>query len=269
MKENLFILANTTKSLFGIGDYIRIMSVINNLNFKKIYWLSNEILLPIARDTKFFFKVDNIKYLKNYDVKNGFVINCYEYGINGDGKYFLGNLFKNKKINDKKNTEKFVTKLMNFFSVKNYQVFSSKKKYLYEKNKILFGWHAPNRWKKKEMPMRKWKQLEKKLKKNYEINIEYQNHNKGLKELISQIKSSEFVITIVSLVAHLSALYNKKTILLSGPTIFSEYHKIDNLKLVRPSQNLTCKKCIIDKKNNNCICMNNIDINEIIKNFKN
>ena len=66
MKEKLFILANTTKSLFGIGDYIRIMSVINNLNFKKIYWLSNEILLPIARDTKFFFKVDNIKYLKNF-----------------------------------------------------------------------------------------------------------------------------------------------------------------------------------------------------------
>ena len=74
------------------------MSVINNLNFKKIYWLSNEILLPIARDTKFFFKVENIKYLKNYDVKNSFVINCYECGINGNSKYFLGNLFKKKKI---------------------------------------------------------------------------------------------------------------------------------------------------------------------------
>ncbi len=35
MKESLFILANTKRSLFGIGDYIRIMSVINNLNFKK------------------------------------------------------------------------------------------------------------------------------------------------------------------------------------------------------------------------------------------
>jgi len=138
VKENLFILANTTKSLFGIGDYIRIMSVINNLNFKKIYWLSNEILLPIARDIKFFFKVDNIKYLKNYDLKNSFVINCYECEINEDGKYFLGNLFKNKKINDKKSTEKFLTKLMNFFSVKSYQVFSSKKKYLYEK-KLFFN----------------------------------------------------------------------------------------------------------------------------------
>jgi len=268
VKESLFILANTEKSLFGIGDYIRLMSVINNLNFKKIYWLSNEILLPIARDTKFFFKVDNIKYLKKYDLKNSFVINCYKCGINVNGNYFLGNLFKNKKINDKINTEKFITKLMNFFNVKNYKIFSSKEKYLYRKNKILFGWHAPAKWKNKEMPMRKWKMLEKKLKKNYEISIEYQSHNKGLMQLISQIKSSEFVITIVSLVAHLSALYNKKTILLSGPTMFSEYKKINNLKLIRPTQKLTCKKCIINKKISNCICMNNIDINEIIKNLK-
>ena len=62
MKKKLFILANTKKSLFGIGDYIRIMSVLNNLNFERIYWLSDKILLPIALDTKFFFKVDNIKY---------------------------------------------------------------------------------------------------------------------------------------------------------------------------------------------------------------
>ena len=267
MKKKLFILANTKKSLFGIGDYIRIMSVLNNLNFDRIYWLSDKILLPIALDTKFFFKVDNIKYKKKYDLKNNFVINCYESGRNEKTKYFLGNLFKNKKINDKKDTQRFIINLMNFFNVKKYKIFSSNKNFKYKNNKVLFGWHAPKKWKNKEMPRHKWEQLEKKLKKNYQINVVYQKHDKGLKKLISQVKSSEFVITIVSLVAHLSALYNKKTILLSGPTIFDECKKIDNLKLIRPSYKLNCKKCVINKKTN-CICMNNIDIKQIIKNFK-
>ena len=54
---------------FGIGDYLRIISFLPNLNFKKIFWISDKKIHPFI---KLSDRIDKIIDIKNPKKKTYF-----------------------------------------------------------------------------------------------------------------------------------------------------------------------------------------------------
>ena len=67
MKKNfLTIFANSQHSNFGFGDYLRILSFVPNLKYKKIVWISDKKLFPIAKNSDHLNKICDIKNKNNF-----------------------------------------------------------------------------------------------------------------------------------------------------------------------------------------------------------
>ncbi|MAR84749.1 MAG: hypothetical protein CL869_00960 [Cytophagia bacterium] len=70
-KKNTFltVITNSNMEKFGIGDYLRIISFLPNLNFKKIFWISDKKIHPFI---KLSDRIDKIIDIKNPKKKTYF-----------------------------------------------------------------------------------------------------------------------------------------------------------------------------------------------------
>jgi hypothetical protein len=263
-KKNLLILSNTQKSDLSIGDYLRILSFLPNLKFKNIYFLDNPLLRPLVQEYNFIKIIKNIHEINK---NNFFYFNLYEKKKNNFNEFYLDSLL-DKKINIKKNMSDIHSKLSIFFKIKNYKIFHPQKKNLKIYNKIFFSCYAPNKWKIKEYPVDKWKELEKLLIKNNNIFPKYQEKNSNLEHFIKDIKESEIVISIVNLGCHIANMFSKKLIMLSGSNYHTESIKEKNQITIFPMTKCKFRPCNLPNGKENCGCMPDISVNEIYENIK-
>lgn len=264
----LKVYANSKKSELGLGDYIRIASFLPNLNFKKIYWYSNKELFPIIKKIDFIDKVYDLKKREKIAThpKKIKVINLYENGKNDYENLYIKNFFQ-KKRDIKNNTINIYDKFANFYNIKKYKIFTNSKQNYRKSIDIFFNWSAPTKWKKKQLPKKKWQKLENLIKKKYK-RIVWQNPDDNLEKYIKKIQRSKFVISIVGLGNHLSTLFNIPTIILCGPTFFNEAKKHKNVNLIYPNNPCGNKSCKVIKKLNHCGRMDHIKLDDILKRLK-
>ncbi len=232
---------------------------------QKIYWYSNKDLFPILKNINFINRVCNLKEanIKSLIKLNPLIINLYQNGENNKNHLFINNLF-NKNKNIKQNTQNLYEKLSKYYKIKKYKIFSNKKEIIKKDIDIFFNWKAPIKWKSKEFSKNKWRKLEGIIKKRFK-NIVWQNPKDSLLQYLKKIKRSKKVVSIVGLGNHLSILYNIPTIILCGPTFFSEAKKHRNIKLIFPRNPCNYKYC---KKLNNlghCGNTKHINVDDILK----
>jgi hypothetical protein len=263
------VYANSNLSNLGLGDYLRIVSFLPNLNYKKIIWFSDKKLFPLIKKVDFISEIHNLNKIdkKNIVRKNDLVFNLYQEGKNSKNFFYLQNFF-NKNKNVKENTFNLYRQLSNYFKVNNYKIFSNKNDLKKKDIDIFFNWSAPKKWKIKEMPKRKWIQLENKLNKKYK-KIIWQDPSDNLDKYTRKIIRSKIVISIVGLGNHISTLFNIPTIILSGPTYFNEATKHNNVHVVFPRNPCDYKTCDLDVNLKHCGRMEHININDIIKYLNN
>ena len=80
-----------------------------------------------------------------------------------------------------------------------------------------------------------------------------------------KIRKSKKIISIVGLGNHLSILYNIPTVILCGPTFFTEAKKHKNIKLIFPRNPCNYKSCKKINYLGHCGNTKHINVNDILK----
>ena len=269
-KKKLIIYSDSSQDNFGLGDYLRLVSFIPNLKFSEILWVGDKKTLNIIKFSDHVDKCINIKYFNHSELSNpnSQIIDLVNKKKNSKNIFYFKNILKKKK-NIKESTFDFISKLSRNFKVNNYKIFSNKK-LLNNKKAIFINWIVPNDWKIKSRPLKKWKQIKKKI----QLNTKYkkvilQNKKDSLTKYFKKIKSSDLVVSVVGFGCHIAILFNKPLVLLTGPTYFKEIENYKNVKIYKPQ-----KYCKIHSKKlnvpfNKCDCMKNINYSNVVKYLKN
>jgi len=278
--QNLLILTNRDKFRLPFGDYLRILAFVPNLKFKNFFFVGDKDLLLLSKEHDFINSVrikDNklISHLK----KNSFIFDIENNGKNSDKIFYLKTLLNPKK-NDKQNMADLIKNIAKNFKIKKYKLFHNKKINFKTNNDVYFSWQAPNAWKIKEYPIKKMKLLNHKIKNELGLLTKFQKKNELLSTYIKNIKNSKIIISIVNLGCHISNVFDKNLIMLSGPNYhedsilhrsqitifpkqFCEYHK-----KVFKNKKFKNRVGTLPKGTNKCYCMKNIEVNEIYNKIK-
>jgi len=268
-KNNLIILAHSKYSNFGLGDYLRILTFVPNLKFKNYFWISDKKLFPIANNCDFIVSKYKIgtKIAKKKIAKSDLVIDLYNKKTKFKNSVLINSILKKTK-NIKINTLDICEILSKYFEIKNYKLFTNKKK-KNKKNFIFFNWIVPLDWRMKEYPLSKWKLLEKTISDHYpNSKIIWQKTSDNLSQLFKRIENSKIIISTVGLGSHIAMLFNKKTILLCGPTYFNEVKDFKNTKIIKSLNLCKIHKKKLNLKLNKCKCMSGIDNKKIFFTLK-
>ena len=272
--QSFVVVTNTLKDGLGLGDYLRIISILENLNFNNFVWISDKCIHNLVSEAEIINEVYELGSInaKKYLNSINFIFNLYEKNINkyNSSNYLYLSDVLDKGVNIKDRSVDMCKKVSDFFKIENYKVFSNKKIYL-NNNDIFFNHIVPDDWKIKEFPLQKLKNLEKKIKKHIpSIKIQWQSQTDTLEQYINKIKYSKIIISIIGLGVHLGILYNKKLIILAGPTFFTDINKYDNKHILNPKLKCECQTKLINtgiacKLHTKYSCMNEIDEDEIFK----
>lgn len=273
--ENLLIISNTKNYKIPYGDYLRILAFAPNLGFDNIYHLCDQKLSLLSKEHIFIKTLSyrNKKKIRKL-LKNSFIIDLEKKGKNTNNIFYFQSVI-NKKKTYKKNMVDILSSLSKYFGIKNYKLFTTKLKPVKFKQEIFISWKAPKDWKIKEYPLKKFKDLSNKFKKDLNIKIKFQRKNESMKTYIKNIKESKIIISIVNLGCHIANLYDKKLIMLSGPN-YHEDSKLNKSQITifpkkfcrlhfNSFKNIKYKNRVanLKKDTNECYCMKNIDEKEI------
>lgn len=250
-KKKYFIILKVAKNQISIGDMIRVLEIFKGHKYQ------------IVADKKYnsFFKNFNGKNIVSYSkfkIQKNQNLNIINLVVGNKivGAIFDINEYITKKI-DKISTFNIFKKLIKF-RINNKLNKLKKKKY-----KIGINWIVPSSWKIKSYPQKKWQIIIDTLN-NYK-NIEISLQDKmPLNKYVNWIKSCDIVISVVGLGVHIARYFDKKIIILVGPTDFLESKKDPLFYKILPKM-----RCIIHKKKlnvyyKNCTCMQNIEEKKII-----
>ena len=120
--EGIIIINDTKKLKLPYGDYLRIVSFLPNLKYKKIFFYCNDQqIINLLRE------VDFIKIIKKHEVKKleiikkkYFVFNIGEFGKNTNKTFYLKSIINSNK-NYKQNMADLIKNLSKYFKIKKYK----------------------------------------------------------------------------------------------------------------------------------------------------
>lgn len=270
-QNTLVVYTNSKRDKLGYGNYLRIISVLPNLKFKNFFWVSDKKPIQLIKNSDF---IKGVFHLKSTEAKKLLkqkvsILNLYEIKKNTKTKKYFQNFLNNKK-NIKESGNDLCKILLNIFRIKKYKLFHNKKKIKF-KNDLFINHVVPKEWKIKEYPIKKFKKLEQKLKsRDKNIKIIWQNKKDSMKNYVQKIKDSKLLLTIIGLGTHVGMMFNKRTIVLAGPTYFKDLKKYKNKIVLFPKKKCECQTKFLNKgifcnlhNLKNYGCMNDIDENQL------
>ena len=128
-KNSLVIYTNSKKDKLGFGNYLRILSILPNLKFKKFFWVSDKKPLDLIKNSEIIYKTYNSKSIKGKKLlkEDINIINLFEIKKSTDKiKYFQN--FINKKQNIKESGNDLCRIFLKIYNVNKYKLFHNKKK---------------------------------------------------------------------------------------------------------------------------------------------
>lgn len=242
--KRIIVIANSKKGKFGLGDYLRILSILPNFKTKQIFWYCDKSIKKIIKYSNHIKKIFDLRKFsyENYEKKEDLIINFFKTKNLKSNEYSLPNLLK-KNVDIKFSGIDLCKKLMNKFKIYNFKIYSNKNSIKSNRYDIFINHLAPEKWSKKEYPIKNFIFIEKKLREKFKnIKISWQNENDKIQKYIKKISSAQLIVTIVGLGAHLGILFNKNVIVLSGPTFFNDLKKYKKKKIIFASNVIKWKK---------------------------
>jgi heptosyltransferase-2 len=128
---------------------------------------------------------------------------------------------------------------------------------------IGFNYVIGQKWPTKEMPVEKWKGLEKKLL-ELGYSVSWQRGLNSLYEYMDWINSCRIIITHDTLGMHLGLAFKKKLVILFGPTDPRETYTYDRAKIVVSPQKCELIPCFQPKCKSGMHCMNQTNLDEVV-----
>ena len=256
----LSVLTNSQKEIFGLGDYLRIISFLPNLKYDKIFWISDKKIYPIVKQSDRIDKFIDIKNpIRNFFLnKSDLVLNLFEKKNSTKKIVYMQELFTNEG-NIKQKTLNLYQELSDKFNMKDYEIFSNKKNNYKTSNDIFINWVTPKMWKIKSYPIKLLKNLENNLKTKKFKKIIWQSEDDTFNNYAKKIKEAKIIVSIIGLGCHLAMMFNKPLIVLAGPTYFNELDKYKKAKVIFPEHPCKWRPCNLRTGVDNCGCMGDIN----------
>ena len=257
MTKTIYIMASLEDGIV-LADVIRVLEFFKYLPYRVVTHKKLNIIFKQ-------FNNKDIIDLKNFDIEKNKknLINLILYKEINDC-YWDINKYSNGKFDKKKSYHIYKT-----LSIKNKYPYKLEKIKKNKKLKVGFNYLVPEQWKIKSYPDKKWYSLKEKIEKldKTKFVVEYQPKLKII-PYIKWIKSCDIIISVVGFGIHLASYFNKKIIMLSGPTDHYDYRKKNKIKKIYPA-----KMCFVHKKklylqNKRCNCMKNISPETIYTAFR-
>jgi len=275
-KNILVIYADSKKDKLGYGNYLRIISILPNLNFKKFIWISDLQSIKLIKYCNVISSYHTyhssvgknfLKYSKN-------ILNLVDDGTSNKTEKFLKS-YLDKNLNIKKSGNDLCQLILKkIYKTKKYKLYHNKKKFIKKfKYDLFINYIVPNEWKIKRYPIRLFKNLESKLNLEKNIKIGWQNRSDKIEKYVEKIKNSKIILTIIGLGTHIGMLFNKKIIVLAGPTSFEDLKKYNNKIVFYPKYKCKCQTILLNQ-NKSCelhrfqSCMHDIDHNKLLNKIK-
>ena len=257
MAKTYFILA-TIEDGINLADVVRVLEFYKFKSFRVVTYKKYSSFFKQFNQKKILdIKKFNVEKNKKNIINLIFFKNisdCY-WDIN---KHIKGKFDKRKSYHILKSLAK-----------KNNYIHKSEKIVNKKIIKVGFNYIVPEVWKIKSYPQEKWDLLENKIQNldKKKFLIEYQPKLSTV-PYIKWIKSCDIIISVVGFGIHIASYFDKKIIMLSGPTDHYDYRKKNKIKKIYPE-----KRCFVHKrrlylKNVNCNCMKNINPEKVFKTFK-
>jgi hypothetical protein len=274
LKKTFVILTNSKLDQMGFGDYLRIISILKNFKFDRYIWISdNEIhsLISHCDVIDLILKLNTEQSQGEVDNAD-FVLNLFENKISNKKILYVKNIL-NQKFNIKKSGQDMCQQICNYFNLKNYKLFHNNHQVSHHKYDIFINHVVPLEWKIKEYPFNRLKKIEKFINGyNKNLKILWQNDNDSISNYINNIKDSKIILSIIGLGTHIGMLFNKRMIVLAGPTFFNDLDKYHNKKVIFPNIMCECQTTFLNlgiacnfHKGVNNSCMNDISEDRVYK----
>ena len=135
-------------------------------------------------------------------------------------------------------------------------VILSRKRLKKEKYDIGFNYSVGSKWPTKAWPLRHWKELEKRLKKNFCIS--WQRGHKNIRQYVNWMNSCRVIITSDSLGQILAQALGKKVITLFGPTNNKRIKGIPHISFVLSPLKCPFRPCYMPVCRYKKFCMDEI-----------
>jgi hypothetical protein len=254
--QHLVLYDSSNENLVSLGDFVRFIEIIKHEDF----------LIATSKKNNFFYYFNEKPTLNinNINYNNYKVINLISGKKIKNAFFDINNYFKNASIT-KETTFKLVE---NFKSIINYKPKETEKEIKLDQNSLVgFNWIVPNEWAIKSYPLEKWKYIQEQILKKYKIKISWQKKD-NLESYIKWIKGCNILISIVGLGVHLANYFDKKVIMLTGPTDFFESNLQKNILKVLPENYCEHRPCNLPTGVNNCGCMPNINPSQVLNKFE-
>lgn len=255
--QYLVLYDSSKKNLISLGDFVRFLEVIKQEDF---------LIATNKKKNNFFYYFNEKPTLdiNDIDYDNYKIINLIV-GKKIKKAFFDINNFLNNEPITKISTFKLVE---TFKSITNYKSKETEKEIKLNKNSLIgFNWIAPDKWVIKSYPIEKWEYIQERILQKYKIKISWQK-KENLENYIKWIKKCNILISIVGLGVHLANYFDKKIIMLTGPTDFFESNLQKNIIKVLPENFCEHRPCNLTTGVNNCGCMPNINPLEVVSKFE-
>ena len=258
--SSIAIIANTKIKSWSLGEYLRIVSFIPNLNYKKLNWYSDKKLHPIIKEID---NISEVKNLKNFNSsKYDHVIDLHQNLPNNPKTFYINNLFSDSS-DDKIKIKNLLDLLANTYGLKKYKTYFNKKKILKNVYDLFICWDTDEKWKIKRYPHKQYLILKKMLEKKFSIKIKIQNKNDSIKKYVENIRQSKIILSVMTFGCHVAMLHNKNLIVLVGPNNFDDLKFYKKAKVILPENKCVYRPCNLPNGIDNCGCMPQISLNKI------
>jgi len=131
---------------------------------------------------------------------------------------------------------------------------------------IGFNHEVGRKWPNKAWPMEYWKELEVLIAGKYTVT--WQKGLSNIEEYIDWINSCRIIVTNDSLGLHIADALNKKIIAFFGPSLDTEIHLPNGIKLL-PKINYECRPCLCPDCIQSKSCMYNIEPKDVYNAIEN
>ena len=243
--KKIAIITDSKKDIFGLGDYLRIISILPNFKTKEIYWFSDKYLHPIIKKSEHVKKIYNLSKFNysKFNKKKDIIMHLFKTEQLRFNEYSVPKLI-NYKQDIKLSGVDLCKKICDKFKIKNYKIYSNNlKKNNLDNYDIFINHLVPRKWKVKEYPKKNFKFIEKKIKEKFKkVRICWQDKNDSLNEYIKKINSSKIILTVIGFGVHLGILFNKEIIVLCGPTFFNDLKKYKKKEIIYPKKSVKWTK---------------------------
>jgi hypothetical protein len=129
-KDCLVIYTESSKDGLGLGNYLRIISILPNLDFKNFIWISDQNIHYLIHNCQIIKKVSTINSEESLKIleKADCILNLFENTSNYKNTIFLKNLLDSSQ-NIKQNTLDLCEVITRKFNKSRYNIYSNKEKY--------------------------------------------------------------------------------------------------------------------------------------------